>query len=48
MRALDFLAAHNLTHGKLNLTNIWVSRAGKVIIGMLPRLENCLNDLNLS
>ncbi|KIW36049.1 hypothetical protein, variant 1 [Exophiala oligosperma] len=32
MRALDFLAAHNLTHGKLNLTNIWVSRAGKVII----------------
>ena len=43
MQALEFLEAHNLTHGNLNLTNIWISRAGKVIIGTLFPLEDYLN-----
>jgi hypothetical protein len=36
MKALSFLEAHRLAHGKLNLMNIWVSQAGKIMIGVYP------------
>jgi len=41
MQALSFLEIHNLAHGALSLTNIWVTKGGKVMIGMLPFFKKC-------
>jgi hypothetical protein len=34
MHVLSFLETHRLAHGNLNLMNIWVSQAGKIMIGV--------------